>query len=295
MGNLALSIVAVAVLVGGYLSIQNKDIKAKNVLIQTKSALNYEKYIKKENSTSYAKLNVKPSMLFITNNVNEKILLNKLSNAIKILIKKNPNRNNFTCKELASTDKISYSECERIYNKKFTAIIPTNTAVENEIENNIGALKNKVTDKIVLSAVTDEISPNIKTKKELAHLVATEDIKTIQNPVAKEVKIEKVIKKIRKYHIENIAKIANNTKVYKVMNNIMKVAHNTMPDKHITQVHTFELSQIKDFIPNANMFITNNNNPNRFNKFIPFSKNNDKDLKDNKRNFNNFDFDFKPF
>ena len=287
MGNLALSIIAAAVLVGGYVAIQSKDIKAKNTLIQTKSALAYENSIKKENTTDYAKLNVKPSMLFITDNTNEKILLGKLSDAVEKLVKINPNKNNFNCNELASTGKITYSECEKIYSKKFTVITPTNTAVENSITTDINALKgDKTQNKIIISTVASEIAPNSKTEKEIVQIAQNQEVKTIQNPVVQEVKVNKVIKQMKKYHITNMDEVSDNTKVYKVMNNIMKASQMKDSDDNTNNIIS---SQIKTFIPNADTALISDDNTNdnkfdndkdKFDKFNSFSnKNNTKKVK----------------
>ena len=277
MGNLALSIVAAAVLIGGYAAIQSKDIKAKNVLIQTKSALTYEKSIKKEDTTNYAKFNVKPSMLFVTNNTKDKILLNKLSNAIEKLVTKNPTKDNFTCNELASTGKITYSECQKIYNKKFATIIPTNTAVENSIATDVNTLNaNKTKNKIIISAVTNEIAPNSKVEKELVQLVQTQKTKRLQNPAAQEAKMEKTIRQIKKYHIRNIAKIAN-VRARRIISNIMNVAHN----RYIHHNNDFYMNNKMPFIYRDNKQIKRQYQErlkqiyirNYISDFIPFSAN----------------------
>ena len=163
MGNLVLSVAAIAAIAVIYVNINNKKESINSQISQTKKALAYETNEHKINSTSYAKLNVKPSMLFVTNNTQNKEILGKLAKAVTAEIQSNPNAQNFSCSALAQTGDITLKECEYIQSKHFTTVLPSNQAVntntQNYLQNNASNPKQQQTLKIATGIMVNKIAP----------------------------------------------------------------------------------------------------------------------------------------
>ncbi len=163
MGNLVLSVAAVAVIAAIYINISDKKESIDSQISQTKKALAYETNEHKINSTSYAKLNVKPSMLFVTNNTQNKELLEKLAKAVTAEIQSNPNAQSFSCSTLAQTGDITLKECEYIQSKHFTTVLPSNQAIntntQSYLQSNASNPKQQQTLKIATAVTVNKIAP----------------------------------------------------------------------------------------------------------------------------------------
>ena len=196
MGNLVLSVVAIAAISVAAIQIAVKDSQVKNGKMQTKSVLKYEKAIKTTGS-SYANLGVKGNMVFITNNTRDKVILNKISKAVNDLIKSHPNATDFSCSTLASTGDVSESECNEVKNKKYAVILPSNKAVTNNTNSLVKKINtdNNTVNKVIVSEVSSSLAPNAKAEK--TYVTDIKDNKkaiSASADVAKAVKITKVEK-----------------------------------------------------------------------------------------------------
>lgn len=199
MGNLVLSIVAIAAISVAAIQIAVKDSQVKNGKMQTKSVLKYEKAIKTTGS-SYANLGVKGNMVFITNNTRDKVILNKISKAVNDLIKSHPNATDFSCSTLASTGDVSESECNEVKNKKYAVILPSNKAVTNNTNSLVKKINtNNTINKVAVSEISSSLAPNAKAEK--TYVTDIKDNKkaiSASADVAKAIKITKVEKTINK-------------------------------------------------------------------------------------------------
>ena len=209
MGNLVLSMIAIAVISASAIQIFVKNSETKNSKIQTAGALKYEKAIKTTGS-SYANLDVKDNMVFITKNTRDKVILNKISKAVNDLIKTNPNATDFSCEKLASTGDVSKKECNAVRNKKYAVILPSNKAVENNTNSLVKKINNNDTiNKVVVSEVSSALAPNAKAERTYVENIKT-DKKTISTSadMAKAKRIVRVEKVINKAQQQQVAMVS---------------------------------------------------------------------------------------
>jgi len=201
-GNITLSIAAAAAVIAVVIGIEAKNAEISSQIRQTDKAVQYEKAEGVLGTNSYAKLDVKPAMLFVTNTSRDKILLNKLSDAVETVVKQNPNIQNINCSTLARTGKITYGECESIINKQFPVIIPSNPNVEDSIASNIKSNAEKNNMEIVKAIVIEKtavVPPKAKNQNNIQTLAEYKPI------IRKIVKIQHRMRKEQKQmsRIEN--------------------------------------------------------------------------------------------
>ena len=217
-GNLALSIAVIAVITASVISITNKYTQTQTQKLQTKQALTYEKKKQLLKTANYAKLDVKPSTLFIADTDRDKILLKKLEKAVSKVITKNPNANDFSCDTLAQTGEITLQQCEKIKNKQLAVIIPSNNGVEESVNNNIETIKNNEK-KVIAPVVANTIAVDANQTKEI--VINSDKQKTFETPQNQIVKTDRVVELEKK-------KINTTYKVIKLINKNPEIVRNAV-------------------------------------------------------------------
>jgi hypothetical protein len=225
LGQIALSLAAAGVIFGVMYYNQSYFSKVKEKDMQIKQALKYEKNEMKHVTTSYADVNLKPDMIIIADNRQEKDLLRKLRQAVEVALKNNPNHN-LTCNDLANTGKITLNECRKVAYKKNLAIVPTNPQVEESIDRDLNesVINNEddgVVTKLTISQVAETVAPtsyNAKIDKNNHHysditknLVKAKKIANVNVEMQKEIsnKIQ-----ISGYSSDNIQRNVSSTDNY---------------------------------------------------------------------------------
>jgi len=204
-GNLALSIAAAAAIVIMINNIESKHQQLNSQVQQTKKAIQYEKAEGVLNTDSYAKLNVKPHVLFVTDRDEDKVLLAKLSRAVNKVVKQNSDVKDISCDMLANTGEITLNECNKIKDKQFTVLIPSNPIANNiavTISNNTSddeeSDTNRETKQIVKAVALNAIMPNPTYQKKMLEATSNMPVVKINTTYNRKTAITKVIRAIRK-------------------------------------------------------------------------------------------------
>ena len=178
MGGIALSIVAAAAIVGGYLSIKAHQENIIDNYKQAKTIVSYANKAEAKNTISNADLDIQAKNL-IVGSLQDKDKIDRLQKAMEVALKTNQNPN---CLDLAKTHLITLNECEFEMHKKNAFANLSTTGIAFNDKNASSKNINKA--KQVAKIVKVQMLPNANQINSSVNSVSTQVQNTIQNVAA---------------------------------------------------------------------------------------------------------------